>query len=134
MGAPEGIETRTELEEAGSWAGHKLDEVGGASVGRVESVYVDAESGRLEWLLVRMGRFGHHTLVPGRDAVEGVGHVWVPYARDQIRSAPKIEPGSSLNRQREQGLLRYYGIAGDAGRFAEIARREPGAITTHPVT
>jgi hypothetical protein len=58
--------------------------------------------------------------------------VWVPYTRELIRSAPKIEPGSSLAREREQELLRHYGIAGEAGRFAELAQREPEAITAHP--
>ena len=65
-----------------AWTGHRLDEISGGRVGRVEGVFVDESSGAPEWLLARMGRFGHYTLIPGRDAVEGVGHVWVPYSRD----------------------------------------------------
>src|SRR5919106_3930914 len=89
---PEPTEARVELEEAESWSGHRIDGISSTNVGKIEGVVVDAESGRPEWLLARMGRFGHHTLVPARDAVEGVGHVWVPYTRDQVRRAPKIEP------------------------------------------
>lgn len=130
--ATETAPTELTLEEAKGWTGHRLDEISGGSVGKIEGVVVDAESGRLEWLLARMGRFGHHTLVPARDAVEGVGHVWVPYTRDQIRRAPKIEPGSSLNREHERELLAHYAVAGDAGRYAELEQREAEAITARP--
>lgn len=120
------------LEDVVGWSGHRLDEVGGGSVGKVEGAYVDAESGRPEWLLSRMGRFGHHCLVPARDAVAGVGHVWVPYTRDQIRKAPKIEPKADLTRDREMELLTFYGIGGEAGRAAEIADRGADAVTARP--
>jgi hypothetical protein len=122
-----------ELEQAKAWAGHKLDELGGHSVGRVEGVYVDDSSGRPEWLLARMGRFGHHCLVPARDAVAAGGHVWVPYSRDQIRKAPRIEPNSPLERDREQALLDHYGVGtGEAGRGADLAEREAADITARP--
>jgi hypothetical protein len=121
------------LEEAASWAGHKLDEIGGAAVGRVEGVYIDAERGAPEWLMARLGRFGRHCLVPARDAVAGVGHVWVPYTRDQIRRGPRIEPNQSLERDQEATLLAYYGIGDTAGRAAEIAERPADAVTARPV-
>lgn len=121
------------LEEAQGWAGHKLDDLGGSSVGKVEGVYVDEKSGRPEWLQARMGRFGHHTLVPARDAVAAAGHVWVPYTRDQIRKAPKMEPGKAIERDAEAALLEHYGIgAGGIGRAAEITEREASAVTAKP--
>jgi len=132
MGSPENTADRLEIDDVKGWQGHRLDEIAGGNVGKIEGVVVDAESGRPEWLLARMGRFGHHTLVPARDAVEGVGHVWVPYTRDLVRKAPKVEPGSSLTGEAERELLEHYGIAGDAGRFAELADRVPEAITLRP--
>jgi hypothetical protein len=123
---------RLELGEVQSWTGHRLDEIGGAAVGKVEGVYVDDESDRPEWLLARMGRFGHHTLVPARDAVEGVGRVWVPYTRDQIRRGPKVAAGKPLSGETERELLGHYGIAADAGRFAELAKRPADALTARP--
>ena len=42
--------------------GHKLDEMGGAQVGRIEGRVSKSHAG--EWLLARMGRFGHYCLVP----------------------------------------------------------------------
>jgi hypothetical protein len=123
---------RPSLEEVVSWGGHRLDEIGGGAVGKVEGGYVDVESGRPEWLLSRMGRFGHHSLVPARDAVGGVGRVWVPYTRDQIRQAPRIEPKAELTTAREDEFLAHYGIGGEAGRAADIANRDTDAVTARP--
>jgi hypothetical protein len=129
---PEATADRPSPEEVLAWAGHRLDEIGGGAVGKVEGAYVDAATGRPEWLLSRMGRFGHFSLVPSRDAVGGVGHVWVPYTRDQIRGAPRIEPKAELTKSREDELLQHYGIGGEAGRAADIAGRDADAVTARP--
>lgn len=130
---PPEAESAASADEAKSWVGFKLDEMGGQSVGKVEGIYVDEETGRPEWLLARMGRFGHHCLVPARDAVGAAGRVWVPYSRDQIRKAPRIEPNRVLERDREQALLDHYGVGtGDAGRGAELAERGATDVTARP--
>lgn len=125
---------RPTLDEIHAWKGHRLDEIGGGGVGKVEGVFVDAESGEPEWILARMGRFGHHTLVPARDAVEGVGHVWVPYSRAVIRRAPKVDPVSSLTASAERSLLAHYGVAGPAGRAAQLDEREPETVSVRPAS
>ncbi|HEX6116698.1 MAG TPA: hypothetical protein VFY99_06320 [Solirubrobacterales bacterium] len=118
--------------EALAWAGAKLDEMSGAAAGRVEGVLVDAESGDPKWLLVRMGRFGHHTALPFSHAVAGAGRVWAPYDRDMIRQAPRIDAGRSLTRELELELCAFYGIAEDFGRGSEVAGRPEGAVTAEP--
>ena len=45
--------TGPDLDEARSWIGGRLDEIGGTSVAKVEGVFVDSETGRPEWLAVR---------------------------------------------------------------------------------
>jgi hypothetical protein len=125
---------RPDLSEVLGWVGHKLDELHGATVGRIEGAHVDAEDGKPEWLLVRFGRFGHHTLVPARDAVEGAGRVWVPFARDVIRRAPRIKAGSTLTKDEESALLAHYGVLAPAGRGADIAERNGNAVTARPAT
>lgn len=123
---------RLRVEDVRSWTGHRLDEITGGNVGRVEGFFVDESSGTPEWLLARMGRFGHHTLIPGRDAVEGVGHVWVPYSRDQIRRAPRVDPSAPLTVETERELLAHYGIAVAAGRSAELNQLGPSAVSARP--
>ena len=103
-----------DLEVVLSWSGHRLDDRAGSAVGRVEGAYV-RQSGRApDWLLAQMGRFGHHCLIPARHAVAAAGHVWVPYTREQIRRAPRIEPGVTLSAERARELLAHYGAHGDA--------------------
>jgi len=114
------------------WTGHRLDEITGGNVGRLEGFFVDASTGEPEWLIARMGRFGHYTLVPGRDAVEGVGHVWVPYSRDLIRRAPRVDPSEPVTAGTERKLLEHYGIAVDAGRAAELGERDDDALSARP--
>jgi len=123
---------RPGLDDVSGWTGHRLDALTGANVGRVDGAFVDAESGEPEWLVARMGRFGHHTLVPARDAVEGVGHVWVPFRRDVIRRAPKVDPIASLTANEERALLDHYGIGGGAGRAVELSEREPDEVSVRP--
>lgn len=115
------------------WAGYRLDEIGGGNVGKIEGVFVDAESGDPEWLVARMGRFGHYTLIPARDAVAGVKHVWVPYTRDQIRAAPKVDPRADMTAGGERELLGHYGIMADAGRAAQISERDAADVTAKPL-
>ena len=115
-----------------SWIGDRLDEIAGANVGKIDGVFVDAESGEPEWIVARMGRFGHHTLIPARDAVAGVKRVWVPYTRDQIRQAPKADPRAALTAAAERALLAHFGIMADAGRGAAIASRDDGDVTAKP--
>ena len=120
------------LELIRGWAGHRLDDVGGAGVGRIETAYVPEGGGSIEWMLARMGRFGHYTLVPTRDAVEGVEHVWVPYTRDHIRAAPRIEPQEALTVAVERGLREHYELARDDRGAAELEKLDGDAISARP--
>ena len=83
------------------WVGHKLDGTDG-SLGKIAGV-----TG--EWIVVRAGRLGRTTAVPAADAVAGVGSVWVPYPRELIRNAPRVDPGK-LDEAAERGLRDHYGI------------------------
>ena len=134
MAEAAGSDHRAEVAEVLAWSGHRLDGLTGEPVGRVEGVLVDESSGAPEWLLARMGRFGHYALVPARDAVEGVGHVWVPYTREQIRAAPHADREAELSVAGERELLAHYGIAVDAGRAAELAERADDAVSARAPT
>lgn len=129
---PQAESARPTRDEIHGWKGHRLDEIAGDSVGKVEGLFIDAESGEPEWILARLGRFGSHTLVPARDAVEGVGRVWVPYSRDVIRGGPKVDPASSLTASAERSLLDHYGVAGPAGRAEQLAERDPESVSVRP--
>jgi hypothetical protein len=86
-----------------AWIGHRLDAADGQA-GKVVSVI------GAEWLIVRTGRLGGVTAVPAPDAVEGAGSVWVPYPRELIRKAPRVEDPKELDEAAERGLREHYGI------------------------
>ena len=97
------------LNEALGWIGSRVDDVYGASVGRLEDIWIDPGTGDPRWLLVKEGRFGgRSTLIPFEDASAGAGHVWVPYERDVVRGAPEVEPGAPLTQQVESALRDHY--------------------------
>jgi hypothetical protein len=98
--------------EAKSWIGSRLDAIGGAAAGKIDGFFVDEETGRPEWLVVRLGRFGQQGLVPAREAVEVAGRVWVPYARETIKGAPKAGTKAPLTREAELELLKHIGAGG----------------------
>jgi hypothetical protein len=120
--------------EAQSWIGWRLDELGGAAVGKVDGFFVDEETGRPEWLVVRLGRFGQQGLVPAREAVGVPGRVWVPYTRESIKAARRGGAKAPLTREAELELLKHFGAGGNAGRTAELSARGFEAITASPAS
>lgn len=115
-----------------AWVGWRLDDLGGSRTGSVECVYRDPSTGEPVWLGVRMGRFGHRSALPLSQCVGAAGRVWVPYERDEVRSAPRIDPGRPLRRDDELELLRAFGLAEDSERAKAIAGRPVGAETATP--
>ena len=124
--------TGPDAAEARGWIGGRLEDMAGTSVGKIESFHVDEQTSRPEWLVVRAGRFGHHGLVPAREAVGAAGRVWVPYSRDVIKRAPKVDTRAPLTREAELELLEHYGVHGEIGRAAELSQHGFEAITASP--
>ena len=85
----------------------------GGRIGRVETIYLDAETGTPEWLAVATGLFGlRHSFVPIAQATPGQGGVTVPYTRDQIKDAPTVDPdGGALSQDEEARLYAHYGLS-----------------------
>jgi hypothetical protein len=127
--------------EVASWRGAHLDESSGASAGRIEGWYEDELSGRPEWLVVRLGRFGRNVLVPARDAVGAGRRVWVPFGREVMRTAPRVGHYEALDVTSETALLAHYDLDHPmpGGRASELQDRRLGpdqldlvAITARP--
>jgi hypothetical protein len=118
--------------EALGWKRFRVDEASGDGVGRVEGLFADAESGTPAWLVARLGRFGRIVAVPFRDCAAGVGAVWVPYTREELRSAPSLDPSRTLTAEQELAICAHYGIDGGVGRAAELEGRSGDTVTARP--
>jgi uncharacterized protein (TIGR02271 family) len=91
--------------------GDDLYDTSGDKLGKIEEIYLDAETGAPEWALVNTGLFGtKSTFVPLRDATEDNGSLRVPYEKAQLKDAPTIDPDGELSQQQESELYRHYGL------------------------
>jgi hypothetical protein len=121
------------LGEASGWIGHAVDDIGGAAVGQVHGLFVDAGGGDPTWLIARQGRLrGTLVAIPLRDCVGGGDRVWVAHETDAIRSAPVVDPTRPLLREHELTICAHFGIGERVGRAAEVVARPEGAVTSQP--
>lgn len=128
-GEPSAAAAQPNLEDVRAWEGYRVDEITGHSVARVESLFVDGQSGEPAWVLVKLGRFGKTVPVSIHECAAAAGRVWVPHDREVIRNAPAVDPSHPLNQEQELQILDYYGIPDSVGRGAEIKDRQATEIT-----
>ena len=130
---PEGGE-RPSAAEAMGWLGAEVAELGGSSVGQVQGIFVDADSGEPAWLVARLGRRRRARVVaiPFANCGGAPFGVWVAQEGDAIRSAPVVDPTRPLRREHELTICAHFGIGEKVGRAAAVAGREEGGITATP--
>lgn len=115
-----------DAEAVRGWIGGRLHDLHGEAVGRVDGVLVDARDGVPSWLVVRLGRFGRRTALPLELVAAAAGALWVPLAREVIRSAPPIPGRARLSVEDERRLAGHLGVPAGSGRLARIADRDAG--------
>jgi hypothetical protein len=120
--------------EAMGWLGAEMAELGGDTVGQVQSLFVDADSGDPAWLIARLARRRRTRVVaiPFASCAGAPFGVWVAQEADAIRSAPVVDPTRPLRREHELTICAHFGIGEKVGRAAEVAGREEGGITATP--
>jgi len=88
----------------------------GDKLGTVGQVYVDPDSGRPLWLSVRTGLFGmSESFVPITDATTENEDIRVPYAKNLVKDAPRIDADGALSEADEAELYRHYDLDNPAG-------------------
>ena len=96
--------------------GEQLTDRNGEQVGKLEEIYLDADSGEPEWALVNTGLFGtKRTFVPLAGATEEDGKLRVPLEKAKVKDAPQVEPDGKLTKDEESALYRHYGIEPSGG-------------------
>jgi hypothetical protein len=113
--------------------GARLDDIGGAGVGRIERVLVDAVDGSPTWLVIRTRRFARRSCVPAGVVALAAGHAWAPYPRETIRASSEIDSAAGLVCADERELAAHFGMPERAGRLLAIAGREDADDGSIPV-
>jgi uncharacterized protein (TIGR02271 family) len=101
----------------------------GDRIGTIDAIYVDDQTGEPEWALVNTGLFGtKSTFVPLTQASDRNGDVQVPYQKQLVKDAPRIDPDQHLSEAEEQQLWRHYGLDDDSGSTAGLADRDRDGV------
>lgn len=101
---------------------HELSQTGGTvtgadgeKIGKVGQVFLDDHTGEAEWVTVHTGLFGmSESFVPLTDASVVGDTLSVPYDKQMVKDAPRIDAADELSQSDEQELYGYYGRAYDS--------------------
>jgi len=103
------------IETVRGWRGRVMVDRDSNKIGEVVDIYLDNETDRPEWAVVRTGLFGlRSTFVPLAEAREVGDELQVPHPRLQVKQAPNIEPDGQLSAAEEAELYRHYGLDYDS--------------------
>ena len=127
--------------------GQDLYDRDGDKIGKIEEIYLDAETNEPEWALVNTGLFGSKsTFVPLKEASQDGGSLRVPYEKSQVKDAPNMDADGQLSQQDEAALYQHYGLdysesrsdsglpEGGSGAGVDTDREAVGHDTSGPTT
>jgi uncharacterized protein (TIGR02271 family) len=100
----------------------------GSKIGKVGQVYLDDSGGTPQWVTVSTGLFGtSESFVPLETATLEGQELRVPYSKDFIKDAPRIDPDGHLEEADEARLYDYYGLTrGGADAGVPSVTQAPG--------
>ncbi len=128
--------TRTQrpaVSEAYEWRGRNVVDQEGSRVGRLEEIYLDENTGRLdqhtgrpEWMLIHTGLFGtKSSFAPLAGAQLDGEDVRIGYSKQEVKDAPSVEANGELSQEEEARLYAHYGLDYSESRSdAGVPRRE----------
>jgi len=120
-----------------SWIGRTLIDGDDRKLGTIEAIYLDAQTGRPQWMSVKTGLWGSkHNFVPLADATAVEDAIRTPYAKSQIDDAPRLAAEEELADDRVVELYRHYGLAYDRPADGDdaILERDDVLPATGPAT
>jgi uncharacterized protein (TIGR02271 family) len=115
-----------DIDTVRGWQGRTMVDGDGDRIGSIEDIYADDQSGAPEWALVKTGLFGtKSSFVPIAQASQRNDDVQVPYDKQLVKDAPRIEADQHLSEAEEQQLWRHYGLDYGAGQAGTGAQPQP---------
>ena len=97
-----------------TWEGRTLLDLDGGRIGTIDAIYLDDQTGQPEWALVNTGLFGtKSSFVPLAQTTQTGDDVRVPYDKQLVKDAPRIDPDQHLSEAEERQLWRHYRLDSD---------------------
>lgn len=102
----------------------------GDKIGNIGQFFVDDETGRPEWVTAKTGLFGTgESFVPLAQATVAGDDVRVPYDKDTVKDAPRVDAEGHLSEGEEATLYSYYGLNySDAASDTGLAEGGVGTV------
>ena len=100
-----------DIDTVRGWQGRTLVDRDGGRIGSIDAIYLDDQTGQPEWALVNTGLFGTKaSFVPLAQATQTDQDVRVPYDKQLVKDAPRVDPDGHLSEAEERQLWRHYGL------------------------
>jgi uncharacterized protein (TIGR02271 family) len=121
-----------DIDTVRSWQGATMVDPDGDTLGTIDSIYLDDQTGRPEWALINTGLFGtKSSFVPLAQARAFGDQIQVPYHKQLVNDAPRIDPDQHLSEAEEQQLWRHYGLDYGSGYPADTADQDGDGVHDH---
>ena len=119
----------SETTEVLEWRGRTAVDREGDKLGTIEEIYLDAETQRPEWALIKTGMFGgKSTFMPLEGSTSAGDQIEAPFTKQQVKDAPQPDADGELSQEDESALYSHYGIGYDESR-SDSGLPEGGAPT-----
>lgn len=83
----------------------------GNKIGSIGQLYLDDRTEDPSWATVKTGLFGtSESFVPLAEATVDGDDIHVPYTKDQVKDAPRLDPDGHLSETDEDRLFEHYGL------------------------
>jgi uncharacterized protein (TIGR02271 family) len=125
-----------DIDTVRTWQGRTMLDRDGGRIGTIDAIYLDDQTGQPEWALVNTGLFGtKSSFVPLAQASQAGDDVRVPYDKQLVKDAPRVDIDQHLSEAEEQRLWRHYGLDyGATSGYADTDRDGVGRDVSGPTT
>jgi uncharacterized protein (TIGR02271 family) len=125
-----------DIDTVRTWEARPMVDRDGSRIGSIDAIYLDDQTGQPEWALVNTGLFGtRSSFVPLAQATQTDHDVRVPYDKQLVKDAPRVDPDQHLSEAEERQLWRHYGLDYDrTTRRRTTGRDTVGRDTSGPTT
>jgi ribosomal 30S subunit maturation factor RimM len=91
--------------------GEKLVDRNGSTVGKITDVIVDSATLENEWVTVKTGMMGGEHLVPIAAVEERGDQMTIPFAKDEVKTAPTVDKGHAAPSPSERAqVFSHFGM------------------------
>lgn len=118
--------TQPGFNQIAAYRGKTVYDQQGDKIGKFQDIYTDIDTGEPEWIGIDSGGFlsSKHVLVPLQGFTPREDGISVPYTKDRVKDAPKIDE-DQIGYEREAELYEYYGLR-QAGLQQPTEAYDPG--------